>query len=42
VRNAYLEIAWNEVERVKVVDASPSLEEVQARIEEILYSTLLQ
>jgi dTMP kinase len=42
VRNAYLEIAWNEVERVKVVDASPALEEVQARIAEILHSTLLQ
>lgn len=42
VRNAYLEIAWNEAGRVKVVDASPSLEEVQSRIGEILHSTLLE
>jgi dTMP kinase len=42
VRNAYLEIAWNEVERVKVVDASPPLDEVQSRIAEILHATLLQ
>jgi dTMP kinase len=41
VRNAYLEIAWNEAGRVKVVDASPTLEEVQSRIAEILHSTLL-
>jgi dTMP kinase len=42
VRNAYLEIAWNEAGRVKVVDASPSLDEVQSRIGEILHSTLLK
>jgi dTMP kinase len=42
VRNAYLEIAWNEAGRVKVVDASLSLEEVQSRIGEILHTTLLK
>jgi dTMP kinase len=42
VRNAYLEIAWNEAGRVKVVDASPSLGEVQSRIAEILHTTLLE
>ncbi len=37
VRSGYLEIAWNEADRVKVVDASRPLFEVQATI-----STLIQ
>jgi dTMP kinase len=42
VRNAYLEIAWNEAGRVKVVDASQSLEYVQSKIAEILHASLLE
>lgn len=42
VRNAYLEIAWNEAGRVKVVDASQSLEQVQSKIAEILHASLLE
>ncbi len=42
VRNTYLEIAWNEAGRVKVVDASQPLDQVQIRIAEILQESLLQ
>ncbi len=41
VRNTYLEIAWNEAGRVKVVDASQPLDQVQIRIAEILQESLL-
>ncbi len=37
VRQAYLQIAWNEADRVKVVDAACPLYEVQARIAEIVH-----
>ncbi len=36
VRQAYLQIAWDQADRVKVVDASSPLYEVQARIAEIM------
>jgi dTMP kinase len=36
VRQAYLQIAWDEADRVKVVDASSPLYEVQARISEVI------
>ncbi len=35
VRQAYLQIAWDQAERVKLVDASSPLYEVQARIREV-------
>ncbi|BAO44361.1 dTMP kinase [Thiolapillus brandeum] len=35
VRNAYLEIAGNEPQRVAVIDASRTLEEVQAQVREV-------
>ena len=37
VRQAYLQIAWDEADRVKVVDASCPLCEVQARIAEVMH-----
>ncbi len=36
VRQAYLQIAWDEADRVKVVDASNPLYEVQARISDVM------
>lgn len=36
VRQAYLQIAWDQADRVKVIDASCPLYEVQARIAEIM------
>ncbi len=36
VRQAYLQIAWDEAHRMKVVDASNPLYEVQARIAEVM------
>jgi dTMP kinase len=36
VRNGYLEIAWNDANRVKVVDASKPLYEVQASITSLI------
>ncbi len=36
VRQAYLQIAWDEADRVKVVDASSPLYEVQARISDVM------
>lgn len=40
VRNAYLEIAWKEAGRVKVIDASRPLYEVQAKIADVLQDYL--
>ncbi len=40
VRNAYLQIAKNEPERVKVIDASKSLDEVQAQIKAVIANNL--
>jgi dTMP kinase len=37
VRQAYLQIAWDQAQRVKVVDASSPLYEVQARIAEVVH-----
>ena len=37
VRQAYLQIAWDQAGRVKVVDASSPLYEVQARIAEVMH-----
>ncbi len=42
VRNGYLAIARAEPERVKVVDASPSLPEVQAQIREVIEAFIAQ
>lgn len=42
VRNAYLEIAWKEAGRVKVIDASRPLYEVQARIADVLQDYLAE
>lgn len=36
VRHAYLQIAWDDADRVKVIDASTPLYEVQARIAEVV------
>lgn len=40
VRQGYLTIAENEPERVKVIDASPALEQVQAQIAEVMQTFL--
>lgn len=42
VRQAYLQIAWDEANRVKVVDASNPLYEVQARIAEVIQEFIHQ
>ena len=42
VRQAYLQIAWDEADRVKVVDASNPLYEVQARIAEVIQEFISQ
>ncbi len=42
VRQAYLQIAWDEANRVKVVDASTPLYEVQARIAEVIQEFINQ
>lgn len=42
VRQAYLQIAWDEADRVKVVDASNPLYEVQARIAEVIQEFINQ
>jgi dTMP kinase len=42
VRQAYLQIAWNEADRVKVVDASTPLYEVQARIADVIREFISQ
>ncbi len=42
VRNAYLEIAWKEAGRVKVIDAARPLYEVQARIADVLQDYLAE
>jgi dTMP kinase len=42
VRAAYLKIASNDPERVKVIDASKPLDEVQAQIQSTLEATLLK
>jgi dTMP kinase len=42
VRQAYLQIAWDEADRVKVVDASNPLYEVQARIAEVIQEFIHQ
>ncbi len=40
VRQAYLQIAWDQADRVKVVDASSPLYEVQARIADVMHTFL--
>jgi dTMP kinase len=42
VRQAYLQTAWDEADRVKVVDASNPLYEVQARIAEVIQEFINQ
>jgi len=37
VRQAYLQIAWDQAERVKLVDASTPLYEVQARVADVMH-----
>ena len=40
VRKGYLERAANEPERIKIIDASGSIEQVQARISTVLESVI--
>ncbi len=42
VRQAYLQIAWDEADRVKVVDASKPLYEVQAHIADVMQDFISQ
>ena len=42
VRQAYLQIAWDEADRVKVIDASTPLYEVQARISDAMQDFIQQ
>jgi dTMP kinase len=40
VRSSYLEIAWNDAGRVKVIDATPPLYEVQQHLTEVVQEFL--
>jgi len=42
VRQAYLQIAWDDADRVKVVDASKPLYEVQSRISDVMRDFISQ